>query len=325
MGSLPVRDLLPRLRRLTIAVAVVAITLQWVNTRVAILQINQNPAHPIDAYDTYSIYHSMATGLREGRIGQIDLAAAQRYSSLHDSRRPCTSDCRPTPSTSGSTTTRSTSAIRSSSRPRGWRFRRCPTTTCGHWRCSCVVDAAARGLRVLRVLALEPVARTAGGVSVLVQLAVFFELVSFAFYYYWDIPLTFVVLGALHPGLSASGGNGALADPRGAGARVRRVAARIVVAAVAVPVRASPLCTPALRRSAGRRRSSLFAILATPQVVRSSLARGHLTLTTRAVWHVALVGLGYYPNPYGLEANDEADLQADQGQVRRRLSASEDY
>jgi hypothetical protein len=50
----------------------------------------------------------------------------------------------------------------------------------------------------------------------------------------------------------------------------------------------------------------VFAVLAAPQVVRSSLARGQLTLTTRSVWHVALVGLGYYPNPYGLQASDGA-------------------
>ena len=48
----------------------------------------------------------------------------------------------------------------------------------------------------------------------------------------------------------------------------------------------------------------VFAVLAAPQVVRSSLVRGRLTFTTRAVWHVALVGLGYYPNPYGLRADD---------------------
>jgi hypothetical protein len=49
-----------------------------------------------------------------------------------------------------------------------------------------------------------------------------------------------------------------------------------------------------------------FAIVAAPQVVRSSVARGQLTFTTRAVWHVAMVGLGYYPNPYGLDGKDES-------------------
>jgi hypothetical protein len=48
----------------------------------------------------------------------------------------------------------------------------------------------------------------------------------------------------------------------------------------------------------------VFALVAAPQVVRASWARGHLTLSTRTLWHVALVGLGYYPNPYGLAAQD---------------------
>lgn len=50
---------------------------------------------------------------------------------------------------------------------------------------------------------------------------------------------------------------------------------------------------------------AVFAVLTGPQVYRSSRARGHLALSTRATWHVALVGLGYYPNPYGLEPKDE--------------------
>jgi hypothetical protein len=67
-----------------------------------------------------------------------------------------------------------------------------------------------------------------------------------------------------------------------------------------------------------------FAIVATPQVVRSSIARGQLTLSTRAVWHVAMVGLGYYPNPYGLGLRDEIvfNLTRDKYGVPFR---SEDY
>ncbi len=76
------------------------------------------------------------------------------------------------------------------------------------------------------------------------------------------------------------------------------------MAAVAVPAAWSRRCTPALRRKL-LMPVVAFAVVATPQVVRSSLARGQLTFTTRAVWHVALVGLGYYPNPYGLELKDE--------------------
>jgi hypothetical protein len=36
------------------------------------------------------------------------------------------------------------------------------------------------------------------------------------------------------------------------------------------------------------------------------MARGQLTFTTRAVWHVAMVGLGYYPNSFGLDGKDES-------------------
>ena len=68
----------------------------------------------------------------------------------------------------------------------------------------------------------------------------------------------------------------------------------------------------------------VFAIVATPQVARSSLARGHLAFTTRTVWHVALVGLGYYPNAYGLEANDGAIFAVTREKYGVRL-VMEDY
>src|SRR5258708_10970157 len=63
--------------------------------------------------------------------------------------------------------------------------------------------------------------------------------------------------------------------------------------------------TPVLRRQS-LWLALVFGLLAAPQVYRSSRARGSLALSSRATWHVALVGLGYYPNPYGLEEKDEA-------------------
>jgi hypothetical protein len=75
------------LRRGAIAAAVFAIVLQWVNTRASILHVNQDPAHPV-ILDTYAFYHLMAMGLRDGRIGQIDLAAVRRYQSLNDRSAP---------------------------------------------------------------------------------------------------------------------------------------------------------------------------------------------------------------------------------------------
>ena len=75
------------LKKALILLAVAAITVQWVNTRVAILRMNQDPSHPI-VLATYPIYHSMATGMREGRIGQVDLLALYDYSLLNDPSAP---------------------------------------------------------------------------------------------------------------------------------------------------------------------------------------------------------------------------------------------
>ena len=152
---------------------------------------------------------------------------------------------------------------------------------------------------------------------------VFQSLLSFPFYYYWDIPFTFVVLGALLL---------AFRQPRDARLWLTIVS---VVLGVGVWLRGTwwPiglfLCALAWLTPALRARLVLplvvFALLAAPQVVRSSWARGHLTLSTRSTWHVALVGLGYYPNPYGLAGERRGDLQAHAGQVRCASSGSEDY
>ncbi len=76
-----------RLKGVLVAVAIVAIGLQWVNTRVAILRLNQNPANPV-VLATYPVYHSMATGMREGRLGQVDLLAIRDYSLLNNPSAP---------------------------------------------------------------------------------------------------------------------------------------------------------------------------------------------------------------------------------------------
>src|SRR5262249_26133254 len=77
----------PWVRRALVAVAIVMIALQWINTRIAILRMNQNPAHPV-VLATYPIYHSMATGMREGRIGQVDLLAVRDYALLNNPEAP---------------------------------------------------------------------------------------------------------------------------------------------------------------------------------------------------------------------------------------------
>jgi hypothetical protein len=289
------------LKGLLVAAAIVAIALQWTNTRITILRQNQNPAHPT-APVTYPAFHSMATGLREGRIGQVDLEAFERYSTLHDPLAP---------------------------------FDRLPAGAAHRWAnyyvldvgYSFIVEAARLAFpslpdNYLRALALQLVMDAATVAFVcyvfwqwhfLLGLiagylyasnGVFYDLVSFAYYYYWDIPLTFFVLGALM-----------LAYRRKAEATSWLSAAGLVLG-FGVWLRGSwwPLSlflaglaafSPPLRRKLAAPIVA-FAIVATPQVVRSSVARGQLTFTPRAVWHVAMVGLGYYPNPYGLRDQDEA-------------------
>ena len=287
------------LKRSAIAAAIIVITIQWVNTRVSILRINQNPAHPI-VLSTYTVYHSMATGMREGRIGQVDLAALRRYSLLQDLSAS---------------------------------YERLPRDAPHEWvnyysldiGYSFIVEAARLAFptlpdNYLRALALQIVTDAALVFFVcfifshwnlwLGLLAAylyssngpFYDLMSFAYYYYWDIPLTFVVLGSLilafrRPTegtlwLTAAG----LALGFGVWLRGSWWPLSLFLLAVAAssPVLRKRLLIPVVA----------FAILAAPQVLRSSLARGHLTFTTRTVWHVALVGLGYYPNPYGLALKD---------------------
>ena len=131
---------------------------------------------------------------------------------------------------------------------------------------------------------------------------IFYDLVSFAFYYYWDIPLTFVVLGAL-----------LLACRRPAEATAWLALAGAALG-FGVWLRGSwwPLVAVSLRRrrlAAGvaeetRCRARPVCGHRAPLVIRSTRARGQLTFTTRAVWHVALVGLGYYPNPTASKPSD---------------------
>ncbi len=286
-------------QRTLLLIAMIAITLQFVNTRVSILRMNQNPSHPI-VLATYPIYHSMATGMREGRIGQVDLLAVRQYSLLNDLSAP---------------------------------FERLPPEAEHQWvnyytldvGYSFIVEAARLAFPTLpdnhlRALAMQLVADVAlmafvcfvfsqwnlalGLLAAYLYASdgIFFDLVSFAFYYYWDIPLTFVVLGAL------------LLAYRRPSEATAWLALGGVALGCGVWLRGSwwPLslflCGVAAWQPALRRKLVvavvLFTIIALPAVVRSTRARGQLTFTTRAVWHVALVGLGYYPNQYGLEAKD---------------------
>ena len=54
------------LKRIAIASSIAVIALQWTNTRIAILKMNQFSPAPV-VPSTYYVYHSMATGFRDGR------------------------------------------------------------------------------------------------------------------------------------------------------------------------------------------------------------------------------------------------------------------
>lgn len=294
-------SLLAWLRRILIAAAIVAIVLQWVNTRIVILRQNQNPVNPT-VLATYPAFHSMATGLREGRVGQVDLAALEQYSLLRNPLAP---------------------------------FERITADGQHRWVSyyaldvgySFIVEAARLAFpslpdNYLRALALQLVVD-----AVMVAFAgfifsqwnlplgllaaylyasngVFYDLVSFAYYYYWDIPLTFVVLGgmllACRRPTQATAWLTVSAAALGFGVWLRGswwpLALFLAVVAATHPTLRRKLAIPMIA----------FAVLASPQVLRSTLARGQLTFTPRAVWHVAMVGLGYYPNPYGLRDQDES-------------------
>lgn len=307
------------LKGIVIGAAIVAITTQWANTRASILWLNQNPAHPI-ILDTYTYYHVMAMGLGEGRVGQVDLAAVRRYQSLRDPSAP---------------------------------YERLPPGDRHEWvnyysldvGYSFIVEVARLvfpGLpdSHLRALMLQCVADAA---LVLFLFFVFsqwnlwlgllaaylyssnqpfYDLMSFAYYYYWDIPLTFFVLGSLilvhHRSAEATLWLTLSGLALGFGVWLRGSWWPFSLfwfgAAAMSPVLRKKLLIPAIA----------FAVVAAPQVVRSSIARGRLTLTTRAVWHVALVGLGYYPNPYGLEVNDDVVFKLTKDKYGVQVS-SQDY
>jgi hypothetical protein len=307
------------LRRVAIAFAIVATAIQWVNTRAAMLLANQNPAHPM-ILATYPVYHLMAMGIRDGRIGQIDLAALERYSSLKDR----------------------SAVYERSPRDASHQWVNYYTLDIGY---SFIVEAARLAFpglpdNHLRAIALQLLVDAALVVFVFFIFSrgslwlglvaaflfasqyAFSVLASFAYYYYWDVPITFVALGsimlALHRPASATRWLTIAALTLGFGVWLRGswwpLSLFLLVVTATSPALRRKLLVPVIA----------FAVIATPQVIRSSRARGHLAFSTRAAWHVAMVGLGYYPNPYGLALRDEVifKITADKYGVPFRL---EDY
>jgi hypothetical protein len=287
------------LKRLAVGAAIVVIALQWANTRIGILKVNQHSPTPV-LPTTYYIYHSMATGMREGRIGQVDLLALRAHANKNDPWAPFERLPRDGPHQWVSYYTLDI----------GYSFiveiarLLFPTLPDNHLRALAlqVLADAALVLFVYYLFSQWHIALGFLAAYLYASNGVFYDLVSFAFYYYWDIPLTFFVLGALllayrRPAEATLWLTlGALALAGGVWLRGSWWPISLFLLIVAASVRElrRKLAIPLIA----------FAIVAAPQVLRSSVVRGHLTFTTRSVWHVALVGLGYYPNPYGLKAED---------------------
>jgi hypothetical protein len=307
------------LKHIVVAASILVISLQWANTRISTLRLNQSLSAPV-VLSGYYVYHSMAAGLREGRMGQVDLAVLRHRAGVNNPWAP---------------------------------FDRLPPEAAHQWVSyytldigySLIVEIARLAFPALpdnhlRALALQLLFDAALVVFVYfifaqwhvvlgllaaylyVSNGPFSNLVSFPFYYYWDIPLTFLVLGALLLAVRrpehATWWLGLAGLALGCGVWLRGswwpISLFLCAVAASRPLLRRKLLLPMI----------VFAVVATPQVVRSSLARGQLTFTTRAVWHVALVGLGYYPNPYGLEANDGTIFEL----TRRKYGVefrSEDY
>ncbi len=276
------------------------LVLLWANTRILTVRVYQQPAKPT-VPSAYYIFHGIAVALEEARIGQLDLALYREYTSRGDVFAEYPGRSSGTPQ-----------LVDYYALDVGYGF----VVELGRLLFPVLPDD------YLRVLALQlafdflsiaavwflfsrwcaPLGLVAA--CAYVANAVFVRLVSVPLYYYWDVPIGFAVLGGLLM---------ALEDDRRASEPALRAGA---VLGLAVWVRASwwPLSavfflTCAASRELRRKlvpALAIFVFLAAPQVARSSLARGTLTLSTRATWHVALVGLGYYPNRYGFELSDES-------------------
>jgi hypothetical protein len=286
------------IRRSAVITAVTLIALQWANSRIAILRVNQNADHPM-IMATLPVYLSMATGLREGRIGQIDLPAVSHYYSRQDLSAVYERLTGPSHQwVSYYTLDIGYGFIVEAAR---LAFPALPDSHLRPLALQLLADLALVGL-VFALFAQWNVWLGLAATSLYVANGEFQELVSFAFYYFWDVPIAFVVTASMA---------WAWRRQNDAGVALSLAAATL---AIGVWLRASwwPLALVALVVAVSshplRRRLwvpiAVFAVIAAPQVVRASSARHWPAFSTRTVWHVALVGLGYYPNPYGLAVKD---------------------
>lgn len=286
--------------RLALLASVLFLALLWVNTRILVLRKHQDPAKPL-VLSGYYVFHAMAAALEEGRVGQLDLTRYREYAEAARPLAPYRPNARRGPA----------EYVNYYTLDVGYSFivelarLFFPTLPDNYYRALALQLAADLLTALLLYCLFAPWGKGVGllASASFVTNRVFLELVSFAYYYYWDATLAFLLFATLL--LAAR-------HPRHAGAWTVLGGA---VLGFGVWLRASwwplglgyfivlalwPSLRPKLLLAA-----LPFALLALPQVWRASEARGQLTLSTRATWHVALVGLGYYPNEYGLEAKDE--------------------
>jgi hypothetical protein len=296
LSSLP-----PLLGKTAVALSILLLVLLWSNSRILILRMNQDPANPI-VLSGYYVYHGMAAGLEEGKVGQLDLTRYREYTALNNPYAAYRPRSRHGPA----------EFVNYYTMDIGYSFivelarLLFPTIPDNYWRAIALQLVADAATVVLVFLLFSEWRGGLGLAAAFLYVAnkVFIQLVSFAYYYYWDVPITFVVLGLLllahRRPAQASGWLAIAGAVLGFG-----VWLRASWWAISLFYFATILTSRSLRRKAWLA-MLFFALIAAPQVWRSSRARGHLTLSTRATWHVALVALGYYPNAYGLQANDES-------------------
>jgi hypothetical protein len=289
------------LRRLAGGVVLATLALLWVNSRILILRHNQDPRRPT-VLSAYPAYQGLAAALEEGRFGQLDLARYERYKALRDPFAPY-------PPRNPPELTRFAPYY---SLDIGYAFvvelarlafPSLPDNFLRPLALQLLADAMLLVLVVRLFWRWHPATGVIAGFLYVGNRAILHQ-VSVPFYYFWDVPLALAVTGLTMLAWQVPDRAGRALAWAGAvlGFGVWLRGSWWPLAAV---VFLCLLAVPATRR---RVASALvvFALIAAPQVARSSLARGRPALSTRAAWHVALVGLGYYPNPYGLQATDES-------------------
>ena len=294
----------PRIARLVCIASVIAVALLWTNSRIFLMRRNQPGGRPV-VLAGYYYYHAMAVALERGRIGQFDAVRLTRYFAKNDPLAPYTA------SAPGS--------------PPQWRnyyaldvgylfvveaarlaFPALPDSVVRALAFQLAADAVLLGFVIWLFAHWRWWLGILAGMLYSVN-AAFCALATLPYYYYWDVPLTFIVIGAV------------LRSYRDEACARRWWIGAAVALGIGVWLRGSwwplsafvfalAIATPAFRRAIIVP-LCVFGALAVPQVVRSSVARGTLALSTRAVWHVAMVGLGYLPNRYGLEPRDESVFQ----------------